>query len=83
MLSINTTHFLYYLAHSLFVFVNRAQASRVIGRAKRALWGVQSRFRVIYYVGMYVSRGPKSVGGNTWAKRVQAQSQYWAVKSDQ
>ena len=55
----------------------------IIGRAKRAPhWGVQSRFRVIY-VGMYVCRGPKSVGGITWAKRAHAQSQYWAVKSDQ
>ena len=55
----------------------------LIGRAKRVPhWGVQSRFRVIY-VGMYVCRGPKSVGGNTWAKRAHAQSQYWAVKSDQ
>ena len=48
--------------------------------------GVQSRFRVIYiymYVGMYVCRGPKSVGGNTWAKHAHAQSQYCAVKSDQ
>ena len=27
--------------------------------------------------------GPKSVGGITWAKRAHAQSQYWAVKSDQ
>ena len=35
------------------------------------------------YVGMYVCRGPKSVGGNTWAKRAHAQGQYWAVKSDQ
>ena len=26
-------------------------------------------------VGMYVCRGPKSVGGNTWAKRAYAQSQ--------
>ena len=34
-------------------------------------------------VGMYVCRGPKSVGGNTWAKRAHAQSQYCAVKSDQ
>ena len=57
--------------------------TRVIGRAKRAPhWGVQSRFHVIY-VGMYVCRGPKSVGGITWAKRAHAQSQYWAVKSDQ
>ena len=50
----------------------------IIGRAKRAPhWGVQSRFRMIYkYVGMYVCRGPKSVGGNTWAKRAHAQSQY-------
>ena len=32
---------------------------------------------------MYVCRGPKSVGGNTWAKHAHAQSQYWAVKSDQ
>ena len=35
------------------------------------------------YVGMSVARGPKSVGGITWAKRAHAQSQYWAVKSDQ
>ena len=34
-------------------------------------------------VGRYVCRGPKSVGGITWAKRAHAQSQYWAVKSDQ
>ena len=54
----------------------------LVRQAKRAPhWGVQSRFRVIY-VGMYVCRGPKSVGGNTWAKRAHAQSQYWAVKSD-
>ena len=38
---------------------------------------------VCMYVGMYVCRGPKSVGGNTWAKRAHAQSQYCAVKSDQ
>ena len=57
----------------------------VIGRAKRAPhWGVQSRFRVVCRsVCMYVCRGPKSVGGNTWAKRAHAQSQYCAVKSDQ
>ena len=30
-----------------------------------------------------VLRGPRSVGGITWAKRNHAQSQYWAVKSDQ
>ena len=29
----------------------------------------------------YVSRGPKSVGGITRAKRAHAQSQSWAVKS--
>ena len=40
--------------------------------------------RDIYtYVGRYVCRGPKSIGGNTWAKHAHAQSQYWAVKSDQ
>ena len=38
---------------------------------------------IYIYVGMYVCRGPKSVGGNTWAKRAHAQNQYWAVKSDQ
>ena len=32
---------------------------------------------------VYVHCGPKSVGGITWAKRALAQSQYWAVKSDQ
>ena len=45
--------------------------------------GVQSRFRVIYVYCMCVCRGPKNVGGNTWAKSAHAQSQYWAVKSDQ
>ena len=35
------------------------------------------------YVCMYVCRGPKSVGGITWAKRAHAQCQYWAVKSYQ
>ena len=33
-------------------------------------------------VGRYVCRGPKCVGGITWAKRAHAQSQFWAVKSD-
>ena len=38
--------------------------------------------RDIYmYVGMYVCRGPKSVGGNTWAKRAHAQSQYCATSN--
>ena len=55
----------------------------IIGRAKRAPhWGVQSRFRMIY-IYMCVCRGPKSVGGITGAKCAHAQSQYWAVKSDQ
>ena len=31
---------------------------------------------------MCVCRGPKSVGGITWAKNAHAQSQYWAVKSN-
>ena len=35
------------------------------------------------YVHVCVCRGPKSVGGITWAKRAHAQSQYWAVKPDQ
>ena len=30
----------------------------------------------IYVYIMCVCRGPKSVGGNTWAKRAHAQSQY-------
>ena len=51
----------------------------LIGLAKRAPhWGVQSRFCMIC-----VCRGPKSVGGITWSKRAHAQSQYWAIKSDQ
>ena len=54
----------------------------VIGRAKQAPhWGVQSRFHVMYI--MCVCRGPKRVGGITWAKHAHAQSQYWEVKSDQ
>ena len=49
----------------------------IIGRAKRAPhWGVQSRFR---YVGMYVCRVLKCVGGITYAH---AQSLFWAVKTD-
>ena len=42
-----------------------------------------NHFSSYMYVGMYDCRGPKSVGGNTWAKRAHAQSQYCAVKSDQ
>ena len=49
----------------------------LIGPAKRAPhWGVQSRFR---YVGMYVCRVLKCVGGVTYAH---AQSLFWAVKTD-
>ena len=33
---------------------------------------------IIIYVCACVCRGPKSVGGITWAKRAHAQSQYWA-----
>ena len=40
--------------------------------------------RDIYmYICACVYRGPKRIGGITWAKRAHAQSQYWAVKSDQ
>ena len=35
------------------------------------------------YICACVCCGPKSIGGTTWAKRAHAQSQYWAVKSDQ
>ena len=38
---------------------------------------------IYIYVCACVCRGPKSVGGIMWAKRAHAQSQYWAVKSDQ
>ena len=38
---------------------------------------------MIYIICACVCRGPKSVGGITWAKRAHAQSQYRAVKSDQ
>ena len=38
---------------------------------------------ICIYVYMCVCRGPKSVGGITWAKRAHAQSQYLTVKSDQ
>ena len=46
----------------------RAQASSVIGQAKRAPhWGVQSRCRVIYIVGMsYVVCQIYCVGGSMW-----------------
>ena len=59
----------------------------IIGRAKRAPhWGVQSRFRVIYicwYICVSVVCQINCVGGITWIKHAHAQSQYWAVKSDQ
>ena len=58
---------------------NSKRYQSIIGRAKRApYWGVKSRFRVIYICAC-VCRGPKSVGGITWAKHAHAQSQYWAV----
>ena len=37
----------------------------------------------LVYMSVCLCLGPKSVGGITWAKRAHAQSQYWAVKSDQ
>ena len=37
----------------------------------------------IYIICACVLRGPKSIGGSTWAKRAHTQSQYCAVKSDQ
>ena len=76
------TIFLVWADISLYASLKNSERGRyVIGRAKRAPhWGVQSRFRVIY-VGMYVCRGPKSVGGNTWAKRAHAQSEYWATSN--
>ena len=40
-------------------------------------------FLVNMYINACVGRGPKSVGGITWAKHAHAQSHYWAVKSDQ
>ena len=69
----------------IVMLVGGKDSNAVIGRAKRAPhWGVQSRFRVMYiYICACVCRGPKSVGGITWAKHAHAQSQYWAVKSDQ
>ena len=70
---------------SAFTVKPEKLAAKIIGRAERAPhWGVQSRFRVIYiYICACVCRGPKSVGGITWAKHAHAQSQCWAVKSDQ
>ena len=72
-----------------YKYIYKAAGEYIIGRAKRAPHrGVQSRFRVIYIymcvcVCVCVCRGPKSVGGITWAKRAHAQSQYWEIKSDQ
>ena len=59
----------------------------LVGQAKRAPhWGVQSRFHVIYicrYICVSVVCQINCVGGITWIKHAHAQSQYWAVKSDQ
>ena len=72
------------------VFTIVCSFSTIIGRAKRAPhWGVQSRFRVIYmYVGMYVYVCLweklcmlKCVGGITWSKHAQAQSQFWEFET--
>ena len=58
-----------------------------IGRAKRAPhWGVQSRFRVIYVVGMSVCRSMSVVcqinciGGITYGLRACSKSFFLAVK---
>ena len=60
----------------LVAHVKNLLGSMVIGRAKRAPhWGVQSRFRVIMYVGMSVVCQINCVGGITWTKHAHAQSQ--------
>ena len=63
----------------------KQELNGVIGRAKRAPhWGVQSRFRVIYiYVHVSVVCQINCVSGITRIKHAHAQSQYWAVKSNQ
>ena len=46
--------------HFYTMAINHGINIIIIGRAKRAPhWGVQSRFRVIYILCLYVCRGPK------------------------
>ena len=60
------------LSLGVICFYPRTQARSVIGRVKRAPhWAVQSRFCMIYihnYVGIYVYRMPKCVGGSRFWK---------------
>ena len=60
-----------------------SEASPTLGCSIEISRDIYIYIYIYIYVGMYVCRGPKSVGGNTWAKHAHAQSQYWAVKSDQ
>ena len=68
----------------IFFFHLLVNGFSVIGRANRAPhWGVQSRFHVMYtciYVCLSWSKKCRRI---TWAKCAHAQSQHWAVKSDQ
>ena len=66
------------LCKFLFLWSNQI----LIGRAKRAPHcGVQSRFRVIYYMCQFLCLGmPNCVGGITWPKN--AHAHFWAVKND-
>ena len=75
-----------FLLHSILFLISQTsyRTYKIISSNElaRPVMGTIFLVNVYMYVGMYVSRGPKSVGGNTWAKRAHAQSQHCAVKSD-
>ena len=72
-----------FLLHSILFLISQTsyRTYKIISRYELARPIMGTIFLV--YVYMCVCRGPKSVGGITWAKRAHAQSQYWAVKSNQ
>ena len=67
-------------SYHTYIIISRYELARPI---MGTIFLVYICMSVGMYVCMYVCRGPKSVGGITWAKRAHAQSQYCAVKSDQ
>ena len=81
-----------FLLHSILFWISQTsyRTYKIISSYELAR-PIMGTIFLVMYVGMsvclsvcrYVCRGPKSVGGNTWAKRAHAQSQYCAVKSDQ
>ena len=74
-----------FLLHSILFLISQTsyRTYKIISSYELARHIMGTIFLVNIYICRYVCRGPKSLGGNTWGKRAHAQSQYWAVKSEQ